>query len=135
MRGMLANLRLAACAAMTGILWIVQLIVYPSFASVPPPEWRRHHQRHTTRISWLVAPLMMAELALAGEWAWRDHGWIALANLAGVLAAWLLTFLVSVPLHGQLERGYNDPALTGRLVRTNWPRTILWTARLVLLLV
>jgi hypothetical protein len=39
--------------------------------------------------------------------------------------------LVSVPLHAKMALAHNDE--TGRrLVLTNWPRTIAWTARLAL---
>jgi hypothetical protein len=131
---MLALLRLAVCAAMTGILWIVQLLVYPGFAEIPPQSWLCYHQNHCARISWLVAPLMVAELGLAAQWSWADHGWAAIFNLAGTIAGWLLTFFVSVPIHDRLGKGLNEPALTRRLVNTNWPRTILWSARLGLLL-
>jgi hypothetical protein len=131
---MFSPLRLAACAAMTGILWIVQLLVYPGFAEIPAQSWLSYHQRHCSRITWIVAPLMVAELGLAAEWVWRGSGWAPIANLAGVLAGWLLTFFLSVPLHDRLGSGLNEPALTEGLVKTNWPRTILWSARLGLLL-
>jgi hypothetical protein len=41
------------------------------------------------------------------------------------------TILVSVPLHAKMALAHNDE--TGRrLVLTNWPRTIAWSARLAL---
>jgi hypothetical protein len=46
--------------------------------------------------------------------------------LAGV---WASTFLLQVPCHDRLSRGW-DEGVHARLVQTNWIRTVLWTARL-----
>jgi hypothetical protein len=52
-------------------------------------------------------------------------------NLALVLATWLSTVVLSVPLHNGLSE-VRDSALIARLVATNWPRTILWSLRSIL---
>jgi hypothetical protein len=49
-----------------------------------------------------------------------------------VLLVWASTVLVQMPLHGRLGREGHVPALVAALVRSNWPRTALWTARAVL---
>jgi hypothetical protein len=52
-----------------------------------------------------------------------------------VLVVWLVTFLISVPFHNRLAANdYNYIALDG-LTRTNWLRTLAWTARAALLAV
>jgi hypothetical protein len=48
--------------------------------------------------------------------------------LAMVLLAWGVTFKFSVPLHRRITTGQDPVAAAQLLVRTNWPRTILWTA-------
>jgi hypothetical protein len=53
------------------------------------------------------------------------------ANAVLLAVALGSTVLVSVPLHVKMALAHNDE--TGRrLVLTNWPRTIAWTARLAL---
>ena len=53
------------------------------------------------------------------------------ANAVLLAVALGSTILVSVPLHAKMALAHNDE--TGRrLVLTNWPRTIAWTARLAL---
>jgi hypothetical protein len=54
--------------------------------------------------------------------------------LATVLLAliWLSTAVVQVPLHQSLAARYDDSTLR-RLVRSNWLRTMAWTARGLLL--
>ena len=48
-----------------------------------------------------------------------------------VVAIWLSTFLVQVPLHNALAAG-KDPLLIERLISTNWWRTGLWTLKAIL---
>jgi len=57
--------------------------------------------------------------------------WLPWANAVLLAVALGSTVLLSVPLHSKMAVAHNDE--TGRrLVVTNWPRTIAWTARLVL---
>ncbi len=47
---------------------------------------------------------------------------------AGTVAvAWLATFTLSVPAHDKLQAGGLDGVVVGRLVATNWIRTVAWT--------
>ncbi|QNE41499.1 hypothetical protein F1C16_18990 [Hymenobacter sp. NBH84] len=126
----------ALTAYLTGVIWTVQLVVYPAFAEVAPERFAAFHQRHSTRISWVVLAPMVAELGLALWLAWQGRatlgaaGWVGLAL---VVAIWAATFFVSVPFHNRLgQHGYDYVAIDG-LIRTNWLRTVLWTVRLALL--
>ena len=121
--------------ALFGLIWIVQLVHYPGFAYVAPGQWAAFHAHHTGSITVVVLPLMTAELALGGL-LWKWSNWHPPFGLlwALTIGTWASTFWLSVPLHGALAGGY-DAALIEELVRTNWPRTLLWSARAVLLLV
>ena len=123
-------------AYLTGLIWTVQLVHYPGFARVEPVQFAQFHREHSTRMSWVVLAPMLLELGAAGWLAWQGTGLSPTARwgqLALVLVAWASTFLLSVPFHNRLGRdGYNYVAIDG-LVRTNWPRTLAWTARLALL--
>lgn len=57
--------------------------------------------------------------------------WLIQASLTATL--WGLTFLVSVPIHNRLAAG-QQPRLVAQLVMTNWPRTLIWTAKSAMLL-
>jgi hypothetical protein len=59
---------------------------------------------------------------------------ILYVGLVLLAAIWLSTFGLQVPLHRRLELGFDDDAHAA-LVRTNWIRTLAWTARGLLLLV
>lgn len=124
----------AAACALAGLIWTVQVVVYPQFARVGAAEWAAYHAAHSARITWVVGPLMVAEAGLAlllFAAAPAERRALALVALALVGLAWAWTALVSVPLHGRL--GHFDPDAVAALVRTNWVRTAAWTARAGLL--
>jgi len=126
-------LNLLIAGILTGLIWTIQLVHYPMLARSEEAVAAATYREHGRRIVWLVAPLMVLELAvsallwLAGpaEW-WR----IAQFGLVGVI--WIDTATVQVPLHRQLCVAH-DPEAASRLVRSNWIRTGAWTLRLCLL--
>jgi hypothetical protein len=134
---LLLVLHAAATLAMTGLIWFVQLVHYPLFACVDRRGFVEFERLHQARTTWVVAPLMLTELATAlalvrtppaadwAPWTWTGLG------LVGFL--WLTTALVQVPLHRRLDRGWDAEAHRA-LVRSNWLRTAAWTVRGVLAL-
>jgi hypothetical protein len=54
-----------------------------------------------------------------------------IGNFVSVLVLWGLTGLVNVPSHETLR--YEVETTKTKLIRNNWPRTILWTMRSVFL--
>lgn len=130
-------LNFALAAYLTGVSWVVQLVTYPALLLVGKAEFARYHAAHTRGMGWAVGAPMVLELALAGWLAWVAYpAWgagRALGQLALVAVVWLATFLIAVPFHNRLqEHGYDYIALDG-LVRTNWLRTLAWTARTAVL--
>lgn len=124
-----------ATAMMAGLIWFVQVVHYPMFALVGPESFARYEAVHQRRTTWVVGPLMLAELTTAVWIAFDPRGGGALAwaglGLLGVI--WISTALVQVPRHRRLERGL-DEAVVRSLVRTNRVRTVAWTARAVIAL-
>ena len=125
---------LAATLAMTGILWVVQLAIYPLFDRIGPGDFPGYHRRYTARIGWVVGPLLLLEAGTAaGLWLAGGRHPMFLISLALLAAAWISTLAVQVPLHRKLAAGY-DAGNHRRLVGTNWVRTVAWTGRAGLLL-
>jgi len=117
--------------ALTGLIWFVQVVHYPLLGRVGRSEHRAYHAAHVRRTGWVVAPLMLAEAGTALALALRPGGLppgAAWAGLGLVGFLWASTFLVQVPCHERLARGF-DEAAWQRLVRTNWLRTGAWTVR------
>ncbi|GAB2461816.1 hypothetical protein GCM10011375_13200 [Hymenobacter qilianensis] len=131
---LLVLLNFALAAYLTGLIWTVQLVHYPSFAFVATDKFVAFHRAHSTRMGWAVMAPMVAELGLAAWLAWQGRalGGNVWWSLALVLLIWAVTFFVSVPFHNRLAQGFDYIAIDG-LVRTNWLRTIAWTARFALL--
>ena len=122
-----------ATLAMCGLGWFVQVVHYPLFAHVGTESFAAYEREHTRRTTWLVMPLMLVEAFIVVALLVFDAS-VATALGAALLAAiWLSTFLVQVPCHRVLERGWSSPVHT-RLVRTNWVRTALWTTRSAIVL-
>ncbi len=122
----------AACA-MAGLIWFVQVVHYPLFASVDAQVFPAYHLAHTRLTTLVVGPLMLIEAATAlwivgGRSATPPQAWIGLALLAAV---WGATMWISVPRHTALAEGFNATAHAG-LVATNWIRTVGWSLRAAL---
>lgn len=129
------KVQLACCLLMTGLIWLVQLVHYPSFHFVHPQRFQEFHLHHSSRITFIVAPLMGLELVTAMLLAYeRDNSYAWWLNLLGVALIWGCTAFLSVPLHNQLANGY-DYDKVNALVVTNWARTLIWSVRSIWLLV
>ena len=120
---------LAATAALAGLVWVVQLVVYPSFLLVGgTPAWPAVHAAHTRAMGLAVGPPWAVQGLTVAALLVRD-GLSALLVVTGLLAlvTVAVTVAVSVPLHTRLGQAW-DEAVARRLVRTNWLRTAAWTA-------
>lgn len=119
--------------AMCAIIWFVQLVHYPLFARVGLHEFKEYEAEHVRRITWIVAPLMLVELASSAMLVVEDRSLTHISGLALVGVIWASTLLLQVPLHSRLSEGF-DETVARRLVRSNWVRTLAWSARLGLVL-
>jgi hypothetical protein len=117
---------------LVGLILTVQLVHYPLFAKVGAGCFADYQHEHARRITWLVVPLMTAELALAAGLVLAPPPalppWSAWLGLALAAAIWLSTFFAQVPQHAVLARGF-DARAHAALVRGNWLRTCCWLAR------
>lgn len=131
----LLTVHLFVTAAMVGLIWLVQIVHYPLFAMVGTDGFADYERSHQRRISFVVGPLMAVEGITAL--------WLAIDPPTGIARVWplvglallgviqLSTVLLQVPQHEALGSGY-DAVRVQRLVRTNWVRTLGWSARGVL---
>ena len=124
-----------ASCAMAGLIWFVQLVHYPAYRFVGAGEFRHYQKHHQRATSWVVGPPMLVELAAAVALvclpvAGFHSGW-ALGGLALLGMIWASTAFWQVPLHTRLL-AFGSPVDVGRLVHTNWVRTIGWSLRAAL---
>lgn len=124
--------QVAVTWSLVGLIWTIQVVHYPLMAQVGEARYAEYQREHMRRITWLVGPLMLAEVGLAltlwlGAATPNEErlGWIGALLL---LLIWGATAAFSVPAHGRLESGF-EPRAHARLVATNWIRTAAWTLR------
>ena len=111
-----------------GLIWLVQLVHYPFFLRTDRTQFTEHIRFHGFRISFLVLPVMTAELitSILLSIYEPDFKNLHLLGLIVVLLIWASTFLLQVPQHAKLVVKFDEKAIL-KLVRTNWIRTVLWS--------
>ncbi|MFG0246635.1 MAG: hypothetical protein ACF8MF_11365 [Phycisphaerales bacterium JB052] len=120
--------------AMMGLIWFVQIVHYPLMARVGAQDYSLYQHAHMSRTTFVVAPLMLAEMGTAILLLWLlgpDAFPLTIAGLVMLVLNWISTAALQVPAHKGLTQGFAERAHR-RLVATNWIRTILWSLRAVL---
>jgi multidrug transporter EmrE-like cation transporter len=117
---------------MTGIIWFVQLVQYPSLAQVDSGSFRAFHAHHSAAVSVIVAPLMILEALSAFAFLWTplrvQTSWQVWLGVGLIAVIWASTFLLQVPTHRRLSSGFDEDSWR-LLVNSNWVRTVAWSAR------
>ena len=123
------QLHFCVTSMLVGLIWTIQLVHYPSFRYIEESKFVSFHSFHSTSISYLVLPLMLIELAATLFLLIQsDYSIVYVVCMILVILIWASTFMLSVPCHNILLKGKNDEVIN-KLVITNWPRTILWSAK------
>ncbi len=122
---------------MVGLIWFVQIVHYPLFAKVGRDQFTTYEQLHQRFTTWVVAPVMLLELATAlALLRYAPPGtatvlsWIGVALVAII---WLSTWGLQIPAHEALAVSFSSRDHS-RLVASNWIRTGAWTGRGILVL-
>ena len=117
----------ASVLVLTGVVWTVQLVVYPAFLLAGPTHaWPAYHRAHSTAITRVVGLPWAVQGATCALFLLDPDPLRLAACVLGALTV-VLTLAQQVPLHTWLAQGW-DEALARRLVRTNLVRTAVWTA-------
>ncbi len=114
-------------AGLVVLIWMVQLIIYPSFLYYKKENLIKWHQKYTLQIALLVVPLMAYQLVFGGFCVFYQFSLLHVIYLSTVLFLWAFTFLGFAPLHFKISEGNLEINLLQTLVKRNWIRTFLWT--------
>lgn len=117
------------------LIWMTQLVVYPSFTYFAEQDLVSWHQKYTGMISVIVMPLMLAQVVLHGYNLWGEFNWLELIICLLIAGAWAHTFLIAVPLHNKIGSEQHVLVAADQLVRVNWVRTFIWSAVFVLTMI
>ena len=116
------------------LIWIVQVVVYPSFRFADEHTFSAWHATYARRMALIAGPLMLRQAGAHISEVWSEPN---VANgLAALLiaAAWAATAFLSVPCHRALQQRGKDQLQIARLISTNWIRTACWTGVFILTL-
>jgi hypothetical protein len=135
---------------MTGVIWLVQLVMYPQFQRVQPEEFRTYYLFHARWISMIVIPVMIGQGLSAGAlWfqkiflqanhtpgltSFAQESIVAGLPLIFTAAVFMQTMFMEMPVQLKLGKGGHNALLVDKLIRDNWWRTITWSMHAVWLL-
>ena len=118
---------------MVGIIWVIQLLHYPTFHFIKGSDYVEFQYFHMQRISFIVVPVMITELLSGFMLVYYFRSNLLILCLIILLVIWLITFVFFTKLHQSLLGGY-DKIIVDKLVQINWSRTVLWSLRLIILI-
>ena len=130
---LLFKINFISTSFMVGVIWVIQLLHYPSFHFINDHKYIEFQYFHMQRISLIVIPAMLIELASALSLAYFFRSTITIILLVLLLGIWGITFIFFTNIHQKLTNGY-DRSIVCRLVQINWSRTALWSLRFIILL-
>jgi len=114
------------------LIWLVQLVIYPSFQYYPFQALIAWHKTYTLRVTFIVLPLLIGQFICTGYLLYHDYSMVLLIKEVGIILAWILTFGIFVPLHGKINEFEKVNSITEKLVSKNWWRTLIWTVVFIL---
>lgn len=109
------------------LIWMVQLVVYPSFKKYKKNNLTAWHAIYVKRIAIIVAPLMIGQLILWGWQLFQRQSLYTLMIFILILFLWVFTLMYFAPAHRHISSGSFTPYVLNQLEKRNWIRTLLWT--------
>ena len=109
------------------LIWMVQLIVYPSFLFFSDNNLFTWHKTYTKAIALIVTPLMLGQLGIVIYQIFLIQNAYTFTSIVLVVFLWGITLLKFAPMHQQISEGNAHVKLLKKLVKINWIRTLIWT--------
>ena len=120
-------LRLLIDFGLVVLIWMVQLVIYPSFLHYRNDDLVVWHRKYTSLIGAIVSPLMLLQLGISISQIIIAVDLYTISSLVIVRVLWIVTFLQFMPIHNTVSKGSVSEKMLLSLVRKNWTRTLLWT--------
>ena len=131
---LLIDIHFLSTSVMVGVIWVIQLLHYPSFHFVQKSDYPKFQQFHMSRISLIVIPAMIIEFItgiIMLQFGFSSN-FLFISSLVILITIWGITFIFFTKMHQVLISGYNE-IIVNRLISINWSRTLLWSLRLLVL--
>ncbi len=127
-------IHIISTSIMVGVIWVIQLVHYPSFKYVNESDYIIFQKYHMSNISYIVFPVMFTELITAliilffGE-----KSLFFVLSLICLFLIWVITGVLFTKYHSILKEG-KDLMIIEKMIKANWIRALLWTMRLIMIL-
>ena len=128
----LTEIRLIFDGGMVVLIWMVQLIVYPSFKYCNENHLVSWHKKYSGRLAIIVIPLMFGQLLISIIQLFERIDYSNSLYAILVWSLWIITFVLFVPLHGKIANGTGTPKTLSILITYNWIRTLMWSLLFIL---
>jgi hypothetical protein len=104
---------------MTGLIWLIQNVHYPTFKFISEINFKSFHAFHSKFITYIVGPIMTLEL-VTGLYFLKSQNFYLKAelNALGIILIWITKAFLSVPTHNQLGIEKNKKSIEF-LIATN----------------
>lgn len=124
-------IRLSVDSGLFVLIWLVQVIIYPSFRYIDPTKLNYWHQQYTRKILYFVGPLLFVQTGVIALQVLVDP---LVYMVDGLLLGgiWINTFFIAIPIHDAIDRGESLDKNILKLIQVNRWRAFLWTALLLL---
>ena len=113
---------------MFGIIMVTQVVSYPLFLNLDEKIFTSYHSEYVKRITIIVMPVMIIELALTIMLFYMLDGFLSQIFFISLILIFISTVIIQVPIHNKLKFSY-DEYLAKKLIKTNWIRTFLWSIK------
>tara|TARA_B100001287_G_scaffold259234_1_gene246249 strand:- start:328 stop:750 length:423 start_codon:yes stop_codon:yes gene_type:complete len=126
---------LITTAMMVSVIWLVQILHYPTFLFIDNERYTEFQNFHMKNISFLIIPLMLLEFSTGFFLLFFTNviDFYFSISFSLLVLIWLITAMFFSKYHSALANKY-ERGIILKLIRLNWVRTFFWTARLGLLL-
>lgn len=123
----LDTIALVIASGLLVLIWMIQLVVYPSFSYYNSESLVIWHKKYTNRFGPIVMPLMIGQLGIGLYQVITAISTYTIVNFIIITLLWSSTFLQFVPIHDNIAKGKASETMLVSLVKKNWIRTVLWT--------
>jgi len=114
--------------AMLVFLWLVQIIIYPSFKKISREYILSWHKSYQTKVCLIMGPIMLLQIYGITIDLINSISPITVIRFILLTISWLLTIMISVPLHKKIESNNDLERSIDKLIKTNVTRTFTWTS-------
>ncbi len=129
------KVQLLTSAGLVVLIWMVQILIYPFFSYFESEHFEQTMTFHQRQITFIVMPLMLLEMVATVCLAVFDTNMMNIIILVLIVSIWASTFFIHVPIHHELSSRGKNLVIIQKLVKTNWVRTLFWSAKFIIFLI